>query len=38
MLVIVPYEVNQDLITPMTIHATTPQQIRFRIQTGEMYS
>ena len=34
MLVIVPYEVNQDLITPITIHATTRQQIRFRIQTG----
>ena len=34
MLVIVPYEVNQGLITPITIHATTRQQIRFRIQTG----
>ena len=33
-LVIVPYEANQDLITPITIHTTTRQQIRFRIQTG----
>ena len=33
-LVVVPYEANQDLITPITIHATTRQQIRFRIQSG----
>ncbi len=33
-LVVVPYETNRDLITPVTIHATTRQQIRFRIQTG----
>ena len=34
MLVVVPYEADQDLITPITIHATTRQQIRFRIQSG----
>ena len=33
-LVIVPYEVSEDIITPITIHATTRQQIRFRIQAG----
>ena len=38
MLVIIPAEANQDLITPITIHATTCQQVRFRIQTGEVYS
>ena len=34
LLVIVPYEVNHDTITRITIHATTRKQIRFRIQTG----
>lgn len=33
-LVIVPYEADEDVITPVTIHATTRQQINFRIKTG----
>ena len=33
-LVVVPYEVHQDSITPITIHATTRQQVRFRVKTG----
>lgn len=33
-LVLVPYEVDQDSVTPITIHAITQQQIRFRIRTG----
>ena len=33
-LVMIPYEANPDLITPITIHTITRQQIRFRIQTG----
>lgn len=33
-LVLIPYEQNGDIITPITIHATTRQQIRFRLKTG----
>ena len=33
-LVVIPYEVYQDSVTPITIHTTTRQQIRFRIRTG----
>ncbi len=33
-LVIIPYERSGDLITPVTIHPTTRQQIRFRLKTG----
>jgi hypothetical protein len=33
-LVMIPYEVDEDNITPVTIHAITRQQIRFRLQTG----
>ena len=33
-LVIIPYEYSGNLITPVTIHATTRQQIRFRLKTG----
>ncbi|MDJ0690522.1 MAG: hypothetical protein QNJ41_18685 [Xenococcaceae cyanobacterium MO_188.B32] len=33
-LVIIPYERSGDLITPVTIHSTTRQQIRFRLKTG----
>ena len=33
-LIMIPYEANQDLITPITIHTITRQQIRFRIRTG----
>ena len=33
-LVIVPYEKSGNIITPITIHATTRQQINFRLKTG----
>lgn len=33
-LVMIPYDVEGDIITPVTVHATTRQQIRFRLQTG----
>ena len=33
-LVVIPYEVYQDSVTPITIHTTTRQQIRFRVRTG----
>jgi hypothetical protein len=33
-LVIVPYEAEEEAITPVTIHVTTRQQINFRIKTG----
>jgi len=34
LLVIVPYEESGNAITPVTIHATTRQQISFRLKTG----
>jgi hypothetical protein len=33
-LVMIPYEVEGDIITPVTVHAITRQQIRFRLRTG----
>jgi len=33
-LVMIPYETDEDTITPVTIHATTHQQINFRLRTG----
>ena len=33
-LVLVPYEREGDRITPVTVHATTRQQINFRLRTG----
>lgn len=33
-LVLIPYEVEGEAIIPLTIHATTRQQINFRLQTG----
>ena len=33
-LVMIPYEMNEDNIIPVTIHAITRQQIRFRLRTG----
>ena len=33
-LVLIPYETDEDTITPITIHATTRQQINFRLRTG----
>jgi len=33
-LVMIPYEADEDSIIPVTVHATTRQQINFRIKTG----
>jgi len=33
-LVIIPFDTAGDEVIPVTIHATTRQQIRFRIRTG----
>ena len=33
-LVMIPYESEDDVITPVTIHVTTRQQINVRIKTG----
>jgi hypothetical protein len=33
-LVLIPYEQSKNTITPITIHVTTQQQIRFRLKTG----
>lgn len=34
LLIMVPYEKEGSKITPVTIHATTRQQISFRLKTG----
>jgi hypothetical protein len=34
MLVMIPYDIEADAIMPVTIHATTRQQINFRLRTG----
>jgi len=34
MLVMIPYETGEGIITPVTIHATTRQQVSFRIKSG----
>ncbi|HHB91355.1 MAG TPA: hypothetical protein ENK60_08630 [Anaerolineae bacterium] len=33
-LVLIPYEIVEDKLVPITIHATSRQQINFRIKTG----
>lgn len=33
-LVVIPYEQDGDMITPITVHATSRQQINFRLRTG----
>jgi hypothetical protein len=35
-LVMIPYEESETEITPVTIHATTRQQIKFRLTTGRL--
>lgn len=35
-LVTVPYEQEGETVTPVTIHATTRQQINFRLRTGRI--
>ncbi len=34
LLVMIPYDTAQSSITPVTIHATTRQQVNFRLKTG----
>jgi hypothetical protein len=33
-LVLIPYEEDATSVTPVTVHATTRQQVRFRLDTG----
>lgn len=33
-LVMIPYEIESKTITPVTVHATTRQQINLRLKTG----
>ena len=33
-LVVIPCEILGDVVTPVTVHPITRQQIRFRLQTG----
>ncbi|MEK6407669.1 MAG: hypothetical protein AABN34_11955 [Acidobacteriota bacterium] len=33
-LVMIPYETKGDSIVPVTVHATTRQQVQFRVRTG----
>ncbi len=35
-LVMIPYEQSEEKINPITIHATTRQQINFRLKTGRL--
>jgi len=35
-LVMIPYEETETNITPITVHATTRQQIKFRLNTGRL--
>jgi len=35
-LVMIPYEADENSITPVTIHVTTRRQINFRIKTGRL--
>jgi hypothetical protein len=32
--VLIPYDQDSDVMTPVTIHSTTRQQIQFRLRTG----
>ncbi|MCI0393353.1 MAG: hypothetical protein L0332_04335 [Chloroflexi bacterium] len=33
-LIAIPYDVEGDIFTPVTVHVVTRQQIRFRVRTG----
>ncbi|RMG25488.1 MAG: hypothetical protein D6732_22380 [Methanobacteriota archaeon] len=33
-LVLIPYEIKENFIIPITVHVTTRQQIKFRLKTG----
>ncbi len=34
MLVVIPYDADEDTITPVTIHVTTRQQVAMRLKAG----
>lgn len=36
LLVMIPYERNNDVLTPVTIHATNRQQINSRLRSGRL--
>ena len=36
LLVMIPYEVKDDILTPITIHTTSRQQINSRIKSGRL--
>ncbi len=38
LLVMIPYEQTGDDIVPVTIHATTRQQINFRLKSGRLFN
>ena len=33
-LIIIPYEQDNEIVTPITVHVTTRQQMRFRLKNG----
>ncbi len=35
-LVMIPYETDENAVTPVSIHVTTRRQINFRIRTGRL--
>lgn len=35
-LVLIPYEQDKSIIIPITVHVTSRQQIKFRLQTGRL--
>ena len=35
-LVMIPYEFESGVVTPVTVHSTSRQQIRFRLQSGRL--
>lgn len=35
-LVLIPFEYHEDRIVPITVHATTRQQVNFRVRTGRL--
>jgi hypothetical protein len=35
-LLMIPYEQSGETITPVTVHATTRQQLKFRLKTGRL--
>jgi hypothetical protein len=34
MWVLIPFEMQGDVVTPVTVHATSRQQVNFRLRTG----